>query len=125
MKILTKEEIFARIKAMYLNKQRGFKMYHFVEFADFDYRHFRRIYTEYVPMTELSQRKLSRALLALENGEAGPRMDIAGRKSVGYHRKEEQRPTMARSIGLQNVGGEFRMRVGIVNKYTFNNKKII
>ncbi len=76
-------------------------------------------------MSELSQRKLSRALLALENGEAGPRMDIAGRKSVGYHRREEQRPTMARSMGLQNVGGEFKMRVGIVNKYAFNNKKII
>lgn len=124
MRVLTKQEILARIKAMYLNKARGFRMYHFVEFAEFDYRHFRRIYTEEAPMTEASQRRLSRALLALENGEAGPRRDIAGRRSVGYHRKEEQRPAMARTMGLQNVGGEIRMRVGIANKYSFNNKKI-
>jgi hypothetical protein len=32
---------------------------------------------------------------------------------------------MARSIGLQNVGGEIKMRIGIVNKYSFNPKKIL
>lgn len=125
MKFLTKEQIIERISAMYLNTKRGFTIYHFVEFADLDYAHFRRVYKQEVPMTESVQRKLSRALTALENGEAGPRRDIAGRKSLGYHRKEEQRPTMTRSMGLQNVGGEIKMRVGIVNKYSFNNKKIL
>jgi hypothetical protein len=125
MKILTKQQIIDRISAMYLNKARGFTIYHFVEFVGIDYAHFRRVYKQELPMTETIQRKISRALTALENGEAGPRMDIAGRKSIGYHRKEEQRPAMARSIGLQNVGGEIKMRIGIVNKYSFNPKKIL
>lgn len=125
MKILTKQQIIDRISAMYLNKARGFTIYHFVEFADLDYTHFRRVYKQESPMTESMQRKLSRALTALENGEAGPRMDIAGRKSVGYHRREEQRPAMTRGMGLQNVGGEIKMRIGIVNKYSFNHKKIL
>lgn len=125
MKILTKQQIIDRISAMYLNKNRGFTMYHFVDFSDIDYAHFRRVYKQESPMTESIQRKLSRALIALENGEAGPRRDIAGRKSVGYHRREEQRPAMARSMGLQSVGGEIKMRIGIVNKYSFNHKKIL
>ena len=125
MKILTKQQIIDRISAMYLNKNRGFTMYHFVDFSDIDYTHFRRVYKQESPMTESIQRKLSRALIALENGEAGPRRDIAGRKSVGYHRREEQRPAMARSMGLQSVGGEINMRIGIVNKYSFNHKKIL
>jgi len=125
MKFLTKQQIIDRISAMYLNRNRGFTMYQFTDFAEIDYAHFRRVYKQELPMTESIQRKLSRALTALENGEAGPRRDIAGRKSVGYHRKEEQRPAMARSMGLQSVGGEIKIRIGIVNKYSFNHKKIL
>ncbi len=81
IEVLTIQEIEKRIQSMNLDRKRGFSMEEFSRFACIDYRNLKKMCLEgSIPITELSQRKLSKALWALEKGEAGLRMDIAGRK---------------------------------------------
>jgi hypothetical protein len=72
--------------------------------------------------TELTQRKLSKALLALERGEAGPRIDILGKKFIGFH--PEAKPVLRRSMGLEMTADGFKMKVGITNKYDFSKPRL-
>ena len=121
--VLSKEEILRRMENMRSNRRRGFTMKQFAEFALINYRHMEAV-TKYRidSFTELTQRKLSKALLALERGEAGPRMDILGRKFVDYHQKP--RPALRRTIGLSLGPEGIQMKVGIENKYDFGKPRL-
>lgn len=105
------------------NRRRGFTMKQFAEFALINYRHMEAV-TKYRidTFTELTQRKLSKALLSLERGEAGPRIDILGRKFVDYHQKP--RPALRRTIGLSLGPDGIKMKVGIENKYDFGKPRL-
>lgn len=121
--VLTKDEIVRRITLMRANRKRGFSMKQFAEFALMDYRHMESIVRDSKDtFTELSQRKLSKALLCLERGEAGPRVDILGRKFVGYHPKPK--PVMKRSTTIEQTRDGFKLKLGITNKYSFSQPRL-
>jgi hypothetical protein len=121
--VLTKAEILKRLEAMRSKRSRGFTMKMFAEFACINYRHMESVTrNQSDTFTELTQRKLSRALLALEAGEAGPRIDILGRKFIGY--SKNPKPVLRRSVGLEKTSDGFRMKVGIVNKYDFSKPRL-
>ena len=121
--VLTKLEILRRLDAMRSKRNRGFTMKMFAEFACINYRHMESVTrNQSDTFTELTQRKLSRALLALEAGEAGPRIDILGRKFIGY--SKNPKPVLRRSVGLQIGADGFRVKVGLVNKYDFSTPRL-
>lgn len=121
--VLTKQEIIRRLNTMRSNRKRGFTMIMFANFACIGYRHMEAITRDGdSTFTELTQRKLSKAILALENGEAGPRVDILGRKFLDYHPKAK--PVLRRSIGLEITPEGFKMKVGIKNKYDFSKPRL-
>ena len=121
--VLSKEEIIRRCDAMRKNRKKGFSMKMFAEFACMNYRHFEAVLRDRKDtFTETSQRKLSRALLSLERGEAGPRMDILGNRFVGYHPKPK--PVYRRSMGLEKTSDGFKITIGLQNKYSFSNKRL-
>ena len=121
--VLTKAEIIRRLDTMRSKRKRGFTMRMFAEFAAIGYRHMESITRDgSSAFTELTQRKLSKALLALENGEAGPRVDILGKKFIGYHPKAK--PVLRRGIGLQVTPDGIKMKVGITNKYDFSKPRL-
>ncbi len=121
--VLTKEEIFRRIATMRANRKRGFTMRQFADFAAIEYRHFESVIRDRRDtFTLLTQRKLSKALLSLEKGEAGPRIDILGRKFIGYHPKPK--PPLRRSVTLEIDGSGFKLKVGLKNKYDFSKPRL-
>lgn len=121
--VLTKEEILRRLENMRSNRKKGFSMRQFAEFALMDYRHLEAVTRDRKnTFTELTQRKLSKALLALENGEAGPRIDILGHKFIGYHK--QTKPVLRRSVGIEIGANGFQMKVGLVNKYDFSKVRL-
>lgn len=121
--VLTKEDILRRLENMRRNRNRGFNMRQFAEFALMDYRHLEAVTRDKKnTFTELTQRKLSKALLALEAGEAGPRIDILGRKFIGYHK--EAKPVIRRSVGLTLSTDGFQVKVGLANKYDFSKPRL-
>ena len=121
--VLTKEEIIRRCDAMRKNRRKGFSMKMFAEFACMNYRHFEAVLRDRKDtFTETSQRKLSRALLALERGEAGPRIDILGNRFVGYHPKPK--PVYRRSMGIEKTSDGFKISIGLKNKYDFSKPRL-
>jgi hypothetical protein len=124
--VLTVAAIETRIKNMNANRKRGFPMEEFARFACVDYRHMKKMIVEgSMRMTETSQRRLSRALLALEMGEAGVRMDIAGRKFLGYHAQHEVRPTIKRGNTLVRTESGFALSIKPVNKYDYSQPHVL
>lgn len=121
IKVLTIEEIKGRMQAMRKHKKRGFPMSEFARFAGVDYRQLKRMFFEQtVPITELSQRKISKALLALESGEAGLRMNLIGERILDFHPRKEQKPAFKKGMSL-NLGADGpRLNIGPVNRYSFN-----
>lgn len=121
--VLAKAEIIRRLANMRSNRRRGFTMRQFADFALINYRHMEAVTRNQTDtFTELTQRKLSKALLALERGEAGPRMDILGKKFIGYHPKPKQ--VLRRTIGLTFGVEGIKMKVGIENKYDFGKPRL-
>lgn len=121
--VLTKAEIIRRLEIMRSKRKRGFTMRMLADFAAIGYRHMESITRDgSSTFTELTQRKLSKAILALENGEAGPRMDILGRKFIDYHPKAK--PVLRRSMGLEITATGIKMKVGITNKYDFSQPRL-
>jgi hypothetical protein len=124
--VLTVAAIETRIKNMNANRKRGFPMEEFARFACVDYRNMKKmIFEGSMRMTETSQRRLSRALLALEMGEAGVRMDIAGRKFLGYHAQHEVRPTIKRGNTLVRTESGFALSIKPVNKYDYSQPHVL
>jgi hypothetical protein len=118
MLVLTKEEIIARYRALSANRKRGFPLRFFCEFAGVHIRNVNKMCLEQSqPMSELSQRKLSKAFLALETGEAGLRFDILGKKFIGWHPKNQQKPYLKRSIGLKMGENGFELQISRVNRF--------
>lgn len=121
--VLSKEEIIRRVNAMRKNRRKGFSMKMFAEFACMNYRHFEAVLRDRKDtFTESSQRKVSKALLALEKGEAGPRMDILGKRFIGYHPKPK--PVYRRSMGIEKTRDGFKIAIGLQNKYSFSTKRL-
>lgn len=100
-------------------------MEEFARFACIDYRNLKKMVFEGMRMTETSQRRLSRALLALEMGEAGIRMDIAGRKFLGYHAQHEVKPTLKRGNLIVKTNEGFSLSVKPVNKYDYSQDRLL
>lgn len=124
--VLTVAAIEQRIKNMNANRKRGFSMEEFARFACIDYRNMKKmIFEGSMRMTETSQRRLSRALLALEMGEAGIRMDIAGRKFLGYHAQHEVKPTMKRGNLIVRTNEGFGLSIKPVNKYDYSQPHVL
>lgn len=124
--VLTVAAIEQRIKNMNANRKRGFSMEEFARFACIDYRNMKKmIFEGSMRMTETSQRRLSRALLALEMGEAGIRMDIAGRKFLGYHAQHEVKPTIKRGTSIVRTNDGFSLSIKPVNKYDYSQPHVL
>lgn len=121
--VLSKEEIIRRVDAMRKNRRKGFSMKMFAEFACINYRHFEAVLRDRSnTFTESTQRKVSKALLALERGEAGPRMDILGKRFIGWHPKPK--PVYRRSMGIEKTGEGFKISIGLQNKYDFSKRRL-
>ena len=121
--VLSKEEIIRRCDAMRKNRRKGFSMKMFAEFACMNYRHFEAVTRDRKDtFTEVSQRKISKALLALEKGEAGPRMDILGKRFIGWHPKPK--PVYRRGMNLERTGDGFKISIGLRNKYDFSKSRL-
>jgi hypothetical protein len=121
IKVLTIEEIKQRMNAMRSNRKRGFSIQEFSRFAGIDYRNLKKMFFENkMVITELTQRKLSKALLALETGEAGLRLTITGERILDYHPRKEQKPALKKGFNIYLTGAGANLSVGPVNRYSFN-----
>jgi hypothetical protein len=58
-------------------------------------------------------------------GEAGIRMDIAGRKFLGYHAQHEVKPTIKRATSIVKTENGFSLSVKPMNKYDYSQPHLL
>lgn len=98
----------------------------FAKLAGVDYRNMKKAFFEQkMPVSETTQRRISKALQALENGEAGMRMDIAGRMILDYHPPKDFGKTMRRGYTLELSNGKISLSVKPVNKYDYTKPHLL
>jgi hypothetical protein len=126
IEVLPIAEIRLRLANMRLNRKRGYSMAAFAKLAGVDYRNMKKAFFELkMPVSGTTQRRISRALQALENGEAGMRMDIAGRMVLEYHPPKDFGKTMRRGYTLQVTNGKIGLSVKPVNKYDYTKPHLL
>lgn len=98
----------------------------FAKLAGVDYRNMKKAFFELkMPVSSTTQRRISKALLAMENGEAGMRMDIAGRMVLDYHPPQDFGKTMRRGYTLEMTNGKISLSVKPVNKYDYTKPHLL
>lgn len=124
--VLSIAEIKQRLHNMRENRRRGYSMAAFAKLAGVDYRNMKKAFFELkMPVSGTTQRRISRALLAMENGEAGMRMDIAGRMVLDYHPPQDFGKTMRRGYTLEMTNGKISLSVKPVNKYDYTKPHLL
>ena len=124
--VLPIAEIKKRLHNMRENRRRGYSMAAFAKLAGVDYRNMKKaFFEEKMPISETTQRRISKALQALENGEAGMRMDIAGRMILDYHPPKEFGKTLKRGYTLEMTNGKIGLSVKPVNKYDYTKPPLL
>lgn len=124
--VLSIAEIRLRLQNMRENRRRGYSMAAFAKLAGVDYRNMKKAFFEQkMPVSETTQRRISKALQALENGEAGMRMDIAGRMILDYHPPKDFGKTMRRGYTLELSNGKISLSVKPVNKYDYTKPHLL
>jgi transcriptional regulator GlxA family with amidase domain len=126
IEVLSIAEIKRRLENMRQNRRRGYSMAAFAKLAGVDYRNMKKAFFELkMPVSETTQRRISRAFFALESGEAGMRMDIAGRMMLDYHPPKDFGKTMKRGYTLQMNNGQIGLSVKPVNKYDYTKPHLL
>jgi len=126
IKVLSIAEIRLRLQNMRLNRKRGYSMAAFAKLAGVDYRNMKKAFFEQkMPVSETTQRRISKALQALENGEAGMRMDIAGRMILDYHPPKDFGKTLRRGYTLEMTNGKISLSIKPVNKYDYTKPHLL
>lgn len=124
--VLPIAEIKKRLHNMRENRRRGYSMAAFAKLAGVDYRNMKKaFFEEKMPISETTQRRISKALQALENGEAGMRMDIAGRMILDYHPPKEFGKTLKRGYTLELTNGRIGLSVKPINKYDYTKPPLL
>jgi transcriptional regulator GlxA family with amidase domain len=124
--VLPIAEIKKRLHNMRENRRRGYSMAAFAKLAGVDYRNMKKaFFEEKMPISETTQRRISKALQALENGEAGMRMDIAGRMILDYHPPKDFGKTLKRGYTLELTNGRIGLSVKPINKYDYTKPPLL
>jgi transcriptional regulator GlxA family with amidase domain len=124
--VLPIAEIKKRLHNMRENRRRGYSMAAFAKLAGVDYRNMKKAFFEQkMPVSETTQRRISKALQALEDGQAGMRMDIAGRMILDYHPPKEFGKTLKRGYTLELTNGKIGLSVKPINKYDYTKPPLL
>jgi len=108
---MQKKELLRQLKMFMADKKRGISIKNFAVMAGISYLHVRDIINERYPMTEVSQRRLSKALEEFRQGKIATILHVTGRTEPVYRRQPV--PLARKSMGLTVKNGEIRLSLGM------------
>jgi len=112
MDIIGKKELMIRMQRFMENKKRGISLVLFSELCGTSANLLKKVFKlKTLPMTEATQIRVSRALLAWERGEYEVKKGFYGTTSVVPRRSPK--PALYRHVGLQLRDGRIQMDIGI------------
>ena len=117
--VLTKVELLRIIKRFIADENRGISLKLFAEVAGISLRTLTDTFQkELYPVTEYVQIRVSKAYISWKKGEIAVMQNWDNTRFTEY--RKVAKPRLARGYGLQVVGGEIKMKLGIVNKADYD-----
>jgi len=116
---LTKVELLRQVKKFLQDPERGISNAMFAELCGINMYHMRDVFLyQTEPLTEMIQIRVNKGYDAWKKGLVKTMQRRDKTRFVDY-RKEPQ-PLIAPSMGLKLVGGQLKLRVGMVNRRDYS-----
>ena len=120
--IIPKEELKQIMRRFRADKKRGMPMRLFYELSVVDKSRMDDIFFyDRAPMTELVQRRVSKAYLAWKNGEVAVMIRF-GHKWLEWRKKPK--PVMVRGYGLQLGNDGIKLKIGLKNRLDYSDYRL-
>ena len=115
---MPKSQLKAVVKRFLKDKDRGISVQLFADLAGISKGHLMDVfYYESEPMTEMVQRRVSKAYVEWRDGEVAIMQNRDNTKFVQY--RKEAKPVMERTTALQFVNGSIKIKMGVAHKYDY------
>ena len=116
---LTKKELLRQIKKLLQDPERGISNDMFAELCGINKDHMRDVFLyQTEPLTETVQIRVNRGYDAWKKGLVRTMQRRNQTRFVDY--RPEPKPNIAPSMGLKLVGGQLKLRVGMVNRHDYS-----
>jgi hypothetical protein len=120
---LTKKELLRQVKKFLQDPDRGISHMMFAELCGIDMWFMRQVFLdEERPLSETVQIRVNKGYDAWKKGLVKTMQRKDRSRYVDYRTKAE--PLLAPSMGLKLVGGELKLRVGMVNRRDYSQRDL-
>lgn len=120
---LTKKELLRQVKKFLQDPNRGISHMMFAELCGIDMWFMRQVFLdEERPLSETVQIRVNKGYDAWKKGLVKTMQRKDRSRYVDYRAKAE--PLLAPSMGLKLVGGELKLRVGMVNRRDYSQRDL-
>ena len=122
-KPLTKIDLMRQIKKFLEDPNRGISKALFAELCGVDVSNMVKTFEKgEIPLSEMTQIRVNKGYESWKRGEVKVMQRKNASRYVDYRKVPE--PVIAPSMGLKLVGGEFKLRVGMVNRHDYSQRDL-
>ena len=120
--ILTKSDLLKRFKRFHADKNRGISLALFADMCGITVGHLHQVFiTETEPLTEVTQIRVSRAMLAHQKGQLRVMENPLSKKRYAEYRpKGEEKPRMAKAVSFVIENGKIGLQPRPINRQDFS-----
>lgn len=120
--ILTKSDLLKRFKRFHADKNRGISMNLFAEMCGISAIYLDKVFIhETEPITEVTQIRVSRAMLAHQKGQLRVMENPLSKKRYAEYRpKGEEKPRMAKAVSFVIENGKIGLQPRPINRQDFS-----
>lgn len=121
--VIHRKELHRIIKKFMSDPNRGISIDLFADLAGVSKQTLFDVFVNDVyPLSEYVQRRVSKAYQSWRNGEVAIMANRNTSRFVQY--RKVPKPRLARSMGLQLVDGQIRMKIGVINRSDYSNRDL-
>ena len=117
--VISKQELLRTMKLFLADQNRGISIDLFADLAGLGKKTLMEVFVhQSLPLSEYVQRRTSKAYKEWRNGEVAVMQNRDKSRFVQY--RKESKPKMVRGYGLQVVGGEIKLKLGVKNRADYD-----
>lgn len=116
--VISKQELLKTMRLFMQDENRGISIELFAELAGLNRTTLNEVFLKDAVLTEYVQRRVSKAYAEWRSGAVAVMQNRNNTKFVQY--RKEPKPRMIRGYGLQVVGGEIKLKLGVRNRADYD-----
>ena len=117
--VISKQELLRTMKLFFADQNRGISIDLFADLAGLGTKTLMEVFVhQNLPLSEYVQRRTSKAYKEWRNGDVAVMKNRDNSRFVQY--RKESKPKMVRGYGLQVVGGEIKLKLGVKNRADYD-----